>query len=279
MPRHVLSGTMDPPRAGSQSGLRSGTRLGNGVGALPNVVVIGAMKCATTAVHCYLDAHPDVAMSRPKELNFFNGPEHTPPGDVSTWWRCGQWHRGVEWYARHFDPEAPVRGESSPAYTSPSYPEVPARMAQLLPDARLVYLVRDPVDRAVSQYAHHRRDGAEHRPLAQALLDEDTQYVARSRYAERLRPHLEHRRNDQVLVVVQEHLRDRPRQQLARLYDFLGVDPDWWGPELEVPIHEGDGQPDCPAGLRRAFLELVSDDLAHLAGLLGDEAPEWSHAA
>jgi uncharacterized protein YndB with AHSA1/START domain len=243
------------------------------------VVVIGAMKCATTAVHCYLDAHPDVAMSDLKELNFFNGPERTPPGDVSTWWRCGQWHRGLGWYARHFDADARVRGESSPAYTSPSFPEVAARMAEVVPDARLVYLVRDPVDRAVSQYAHHRRDGDERRPLAEALLDPHSQYVARSRYAERLRPHLEHRPADQVLVVVQEHLRDRPQEQLARLYDFVGVDPQWWGPELEVPIHEGAGRPDCPADLRDPFLELVADDLVELADLLGDEAPAWTTAA
>ncbi len=257
----------------------AGTREGMPSHVLPDVVVIGAMKCATTAVHAYLDTHPSIAMSRPKELNFFNGPPRTPPGDGSSWWRCGQWHRGLDWYARHFDPEAPVRGESSPAYTSPSYPEVPARMAQVIPDARLVYLVRDPVDRAVSQYAHHRRDGAEHRPLSEALLDEDSQYLARSRYAERLRPHLQHRPGAQILVVVQERLRDRPREELRRLFDFVGVDADWWSSDLEEPVHTGDSLPACPPGLRRAFLDHVADDLADLALLMGDEAPEWSNAA
>lgn len=248
-------------------------------GALPNVVVIGVMKCATTAVHRYLDAHPSVAMSEQKELNFFNGPTQTPAGDGSNWWRCGQWHRGLDWYARHFDPDAQVRGESSPAYTSPRYPEVAPRMGKVIPDARLVYLVRDPVDRAVSQYAHHRRDRSERRSLTEALLDEGSHYLARSRYAERLRPHLAHRPAEQVLVVVQEHLRDRPREQLARLFDFIGVDPDWWGPQLETPFHEADSLLECPPRLRHDFLERVRDDLGELSSLMGDDAPAWSRAA
>lgn len=245
---------------------------------LPDIVVIGAMKCATSAVHAYLDAHPEIAMSHPKELNFFNGPEEPPSADPSTWWRHGQWHRGLEWYSRHFDPHARVRGEASPAYTSPSFPEVPERMAKVLPHARLVYLVRDPVDRALSQYAHHRRDGSERRSVAEALLDPQAQYLARSRYAERLRPHLAHRSRDQVLVLAQECLRDRPREQLRRLYEFAGVAPDWWAPELERPVHGGGQVPSCPTRVRQAFRERVADDLRELADLMGDTAPAWSAA-
>lgn len=154
-------------------------------GVLPNLIVIGAMKCGTTALHRYLDLHPEVAMSEPKELNFFFGPERLDERDEPAARSAGNWHRGVGWYAMQFRP-APVRGEASPGYTSPSFPEAAERMARVVPEARLVYAVRDPVARAVSQYLHHRADGTERRPIEEALLDPASQYLARSLYHERL---------------------------------------------------------------------------------------------
>src|SRR5690606_11798413 len=106
--------------------------------ALPNLVVIGAMKCGTSALHALLDHHPEIAMSRPKELNFFLGDD----GGASHDWMLGNWRRGLRWYAGHFPVTARVRGESSPGYTSPAHPEAAGRMAAVIPDARLVYLVR-----------------------------------------------------------------------------------------------------------------------------------------
>src|SRR6059058_6332030 len=78
-----------------------------GRGALPNLIVIGAQKCGTSGLHYYLSLHPEVSMSRPKELNFFIVERN--------------WPRGTEWYAAHFEPRAIVRGESSPNYTA--YPQ------------------------------------------------------------------------------------------------------------------------------------------------------------
>src|ERR671915_243608 len=74
------------------------------VGALPNLVIIGAQKCGTSVLHYYLGLHPEVSMSKPKELNFFIEERN--------------WPRGVEWYRGHFDPEARVRGEASPNYSA-----------------------------------------------------------------------------------------------------------------------------------------------------------------
>lgn len=247
---------------------------------LPEVIVVGAMKCATSALHRYLDAHPDIAMSGTKELNFFNGPEVAPHDDEDRWWVTGQWHRGVEWYAAQFATDAPVRGESSPAYTSPSSPEVPARMARVVPGARLVYLVRDPVERAVSQWAHHRRDGTEHRPLEEALLDPGSQYVARSRYHERLAPFLPRFGADQLLVVVQERLRRAPGRELARVFSHVGVDPSRC---LNDGLHHGpddDGSDRARVDdrVRRRFRARVEDDVGRLADLIDDELAEWGSA-
>ena len=101
---------------------------------LPNLIVIGAPKGGTTSLHHYLGAHPDVFMSRRKELGLFDRED---------------WRDRVEWYERQF-PDRPrgYAGESSPAYSMhPTVAGVPERIHELLPDARLIYLVRDPVER------------------------------------------------------------------------------------------------------------------------------------
>ena len=243
-------------------------------GALPNVVVIGAMKCGTTSLHAYLDLHPQVAMSRPKELNFFFGPA---VGDAEENWTAGNWHRGEQWYRAHFEPTARVRGEASPGYTSPSHPEVAGRMASLIPDARLVYAVRDPVDRAVSQYWHHRREGSETREPGEALLDPGSQYVARGRYAERLAPFLaEGAFAGRITVVAQEDLRDEPRATVRRLFADLGID-DHWSPAMAERRNASPGSPPpLDAEVRERLREALADDAERLRALLGRPLSSWS---
>ena len=245
-------------------------------GALPNVVVIGAMKCGTTAIHRYLDAHPDVTMASRKEVNFFVGPDAPPAGHTAAT-SPGQWHRGVQWYAALFDPSRPVRGESSPGYTSPDHPEVARRMAATLPGARLVYLVRDPAQRAVSQYRHHHRDGTETRPLGEAVLDPRSQYIARSRYHERLEPFLRYFPAEQILVVLQERLLADRKAEVARVYAHAGADPHWWDETLQRRWHVGrEGEEEVPAGLRHAVAARVYDDTDKLRAFMGDDLPEWA---
>jgi hypothetical protein len=243
-------------------------------GALPNLVVIGAMKCGTTALHRYLDAHPDVGMAARKEVNFFVGEQAPSAPDAPV--GPGQWHRGVEWYASLFDASCPVRGESSPGYTSPDHPAVAARMAATVPGARLVYLVRDPVHRAVSQYRHHQRDGAETRPQLDAILDPDSQYIARSRYHARLEPFLRHFTTEQVLVVVQERLLAHRRAELSRVYAHCGADPQWWDETLQQRWHVGADAEQVPARLRHAVAEQVYDDIDRLRTFMADDLAEWA---
>lgn len=230
---------------------------------LPNLVVIGAMKCATTALHRSLDGHPDIAMSRPKELNFFSGPT---------------WDHGVEWYAGHF-PEVTVRGESSPGYTSPDHPEVAERMAAVIPDTKMILLARDPVERALSQYRHHWADGDETRPLREAVFDPDSQYVSRGRYYERLLPYLEPFDARRLAIVSQEQLLADRRGVLRVLFRFLEVDeehvPDvvqqrWNVAAAAVP------EPAEADAVRPALRELFRDDADRLREFAGQDFPEWS---
>lgn len=186
-------------------------------GALPNLIVIGAQKCGSSSLHRYLDLHPEIAMSRPKELNFFL--------DRGSRGETGTWFRGLDWYRSHFDPAAPVRGESSPNYTSlPRSEAVPARLADVLPDARLIYLVRDPIERAISGHRHAAALGHTDRTLEQALADRSSHFVRRSLYATQLEPFIERFGLDRILLVAAEDLRDRRAETLAGIFAWLGVE-------------------------------------------------------
>ena len=109
---------------------------------LPNLIVIGSTKSGTTSLHRHLEEHPEIMMSTPKELRFF----------LEDWnWQGGSWQRGIEWYESKFDSSAPIRGESTPAYTTyPFVRDVPEKMARVIPSAKLLYIVRDPMERIVS---------------------------------------------------------------------------------------------------------------------------------
>ncbi|HEV2075342.1 MAG TPA: sulfotransferase [Thermoleophilaceae bacterium] len=190
---------------------------------LPNLLVIGGMKCGTTSFHHYLSLHPEIAMSRRKELNFFVAEPRPPLVSKATW------RRGVDWYASRFPDEAPVRGESSIQYTAhPHIPGVPERAASVVPSARLIYIVRDPVERVISQYVHMVAAGLESRPLGAAIRTSrgeiEAEYLDRSRYGMQLERWLDHYPDEQLLVLSQEELLSRRLETLRRVFSFLGVD-------------------------------------------------------
>ncbi len=109
----------------------------------PDFIVIGAMKSATTTLHEQLARQPGIFMSRPKEPNFFSDDEF--------------YTRGRSWYAAIFDKagQTELRGESSTHYAKlPTYPRTVERMVRHLPHLKLIYLMRHPIDRLMSQYVH-----------------------------------------------------------------------------------------------------------------------------
>lgn len=210
---------------------------------LPNLIVIGAMKAGTSSLHHYLALHPDVSMSRQKELNFFER----------------SWERGIDWYEAQFPDATPVRGESSPNYTK--YPrhgaEAPARMHSLVPEARIVYLVRDPIARIVSHYVDAYSFGRVSRPLAEELeTAEGDHFVACSRYHMQLSRYLVHYDLAQVLVVTSEHLRERRGDALREVFRFLGVDESFWTPEYDLALNRAEDKRRS-SRLAYAFEELV----------------------
>jgi hypothetical protein len=180
-------------------------------GRLPNLLVIGAKKCATTSLHYYLSLHPQVFMSRQKELDFFS--------------RESVWAKGVDWYKAQFPSTAEICGESSPSYTNyPFWGGVPGRMAALVPDTKLIYLIRDPLERMISDYVHEVADGRERRTFAEAMVDfPNNPYVRRSRYFMQLEQYLQHFPKTQILVLTQEELYSERQKTLEAVFRFLGV--------------------------------------------------------
>lgn len=192
---------------------------------LPNLIVIGAMKCGTTSLHRYLGLHPEVFMSETKELNFFCAE--------------GTWSRGVDWYASLFPADRTVRGESSPSYAHhPYFDGVPERMRSVVPAAKLVYLVRDPIERIVSHWIHDFAEGRERRDLAACLEDLDRSgYVAASRYFAQLERYLSAYPREQILVLRLDELERARDRTLARVFDFVGVDPSFRSERFALVEH------------------------------------------
>ncbi len=186
---------------------------------LPNFLVIGSMKAGTSSLYQYLRLHPEVFMPDTQEIHFFS--DHN-------------WHHGLRWYEKHFagGETAVARGDNSPACTmQPRHGESPARAHSVVPDARLVYLIRHPIERMVSHYHHRRVAGREARPIETALREEPD-YLDTSRYAYQIEHWLELFPRERLLVVTQDEMRDDRREFLRRVYSFIGVDPDWWSPGL-----------------------------------------------
>jgi hypothetical protein len=189
--------------------------------ALPTFFVIGAPKAGTTSLHHYLDRHPQIQMSAVKEPRFFAGPEDGIPYPAD---RVGD----LEGYEALFDPGARVRGESSTDYaTHPRRRGVPERIKGLVPEARFVYLVRDPVARTVSHYKMTTALLGERRTLPDALGDLSdlrSPYISPSLYATQLELYLRAFPAERVLVIDQADLQADRRTTLGRVFDFLSVD-------------------------------------------------------
>jgi sulfotransferase family protein len=188
---------------------------------VPNFLVIGAAKAGTTSLYRYLRSHPEVFMPEKKELQFF--PEEF------------NWHLGLEWYERHFAEAGDVRaiGEASTTYTRYPYSKgVPRRIVETLPDVRLIYLVRHPIERMRSQYQQHVAHGWESETSIERALLENPFYLDTSRYAMQIEQYLEYLPMDRLKVIRSEDLRHKRDETIREVYGFLGVDPGFLPPAL-----------------------------------------------
>ncbi|MBB2915428.1 hypothetical protein FHS43_006748 [Streptosporangium becharense] len=226
---------------------------------LPDFLTIGAPKAGTTALHAALARHPGLFLSAVKEPKFFlsDGPPPTRggPGDAQTY-REHIWRR--EDYEDLFSgaPPGTLRGESTPFYLYDL--QAHRRIRKLIPDVRLIVVLRDPVERAHSNWTHLWSAGLE--PIGdvvRACAEEERRiragwapfwhYIALGRYGEQLRHLYAHFPREQVLVFRYRDLVDRPADTLDRICRFLGVET---GVVTEVPRENVTAHPEPTRGHR-----------------------------
>jgi hypothetical protein len=221
--------------------------------ALPTFFIIGAAKSGTTSLHYYLDQHVEIQMSANKEPNFFAGPENGIPYPARRISRLDE-------YERLFDPAVGVRGEASPGYTNyPRRQGVPERIKDLVPQAKFIYLVRDPIARTVSHYQHLVSIGEEHRSLQDALSDLANPYlplICHSRYASQLELYLSHFPQERMLVIDQADLLADRRSTLRKIFAFLSVDDTFASTQFDQELFKSSERRALPSGYGR-FVERV----------------------
>ena len=180
---------------------------------LPDFLVIGAMKCATTTLHEQLARQPGLYLSRPKEPNFFSDD--------------AVWAQGFGWYASLFRdaPPGALCGESSTHYTKrPTFPHVVRRMAAALPHVKLVYVMRHPLERLVSHYVHEQTVGRLDEGVdVDEALEACPELVDYGRYAYQLEPYIEAFGAVRVLPVFFDRLVRHSQEEFERIGRFLGM--------------------------------------------------------
>lgn len=216
-------------------------------------VIGGVQKGGTTALARYLGAHPDVCLPRTKEAHVFDSPEFDEDWSADDVDRAYYSH----WPEGHSDRQ--LHGDATPLYVF--HPRLIARIARYNPAMRWIILLRDPVDRAVSQFHMERARGWERWPLWAAVLLERFRvrghrndlshrsplvnhgYIARGRYVRQLDVLHRHVPAKQVLILRSLDLRTRPAETMQKVYDFLGLAPPARLPAFEpVFIGNYDGQ-------------------------------------
>jgi hypothetical protein len=250
---------------------------------LPTFVIAGSQKCGTTSLAATLRQHRQVHVPRPKEVHFF---DH-------------HFARGPEWYAEQFSPRDHHRqvGEATPSYLD--HPVAGRRLARTLPEARIVILLRNPVDRAYSHYWHRRRLGGE--PLEtfeEAVAAEAGRraaarrfgylrhaYVERGHYIDRIEQFVDWQGRDRVHVMLLEDLVAQPQPTLRELLRFLDVNP---GPARRMTFgkrntyRSGEAKdadrasyPPMAPGTRAELSERYAGSNARLAAFLGRDLSAW----
>ena len=209
-----------PLRTYTQRGFR---RLTSPLRALPNALVIGGMRCGTSSFFRWLCDHPDVPCSSHKEIHFF---------DLN-------FHRGTNWYRGFF----PMRGpdvltfDATPSYMA--HPLAASRAKDVVPDALLIALLRNPTDRAWSHYRYRRLIGTESRTFIQVVEDElhldgaakrkaflapgEIPILTAGRYVDQLKPWLGSFGRDHILVLDANRMFESPSETGQEVQTFLGL--------------------------------------------------------
>lgn len=198
-------------------------------GRWPDFFVIGASKAGTTSLDFYLGLHPEIHMARPKEPGFF---ADVPPP-------VGRWSLGAEWYRGLFKDSKGLRGDCSTAYAmSPSIPGVARRVASFAPEAKLVYLVRQPYERLQSHYLMDFRTGVFAGSFEEFATTPSASFDA-SCYGRQFSEYLEFFPSERILVVETAELEKNTPLTMARIFRHIGAAETFRSPLFRARLHVG----------------------------------------
>jgi hypothetical protein len=191
---------------------------------LPDALVIGPMRSATTWIHRYLKSRDDVCLPTDvKETFFFDR----------------RFSKGLGWYSRHFRSRQSSKFRTT-VEVGPSYfhsKEAPTRIRDVLGQIPLIVVYRDPVERSFSHFAHLRRYGFTNLPLREAT-EEFPEVLAASKYAEQLERWVEHFEEDCIRILRLQTLKDSPVQFAASLNQALRLPKQTVPEELRTPVNQ-----------------------------------------
>lgn len=193
----------------------------------PGFIGIGAEKSATTWAWTVLDEHPEVCMSQPKELNFFNIDEN--------------YIRGTSWYRKHFSVDTRSCGEISPLYMDDG--RTVSRIRDRFPSARILVMLRNPFDRAMSHLFHdasviYGNVSSLTPSHLQTLVRKDDKYIRRSSYHSALQPYFDVFPRSQIGVFFFDDVKADGLQLARRLYRFAGVSEDFVPEQFNRKVNE-----------------------------------------
>lgn len=249
---------------------------------LPDFVIVGGQRCGTTSLYHYLSAHPGIAAPLVKEVQFFSL----------------RYRRGLRWYLGNFPRTPPgVRTfEASPYYLFDE--RVPGRLVATLPQAKILVLLRDPVERAYSHYLHTRSLGHEKLDFRSALREEQHRlakvsgrygrhahhvrrsysYATRGRYADQLERWFAHVDRERVLAIRSEDMYRDPGGTHRQILEFLGLPPHQLSAYRQHTLRVDPGETELTPDLRQELRREFASADARLATMLGWDRT-WGDAA
>lgn len=211
---------------------------------------IGAARAGTTWISDVLRRHPDIGISEPKEVRYFN--RYVFPLGRNRDRLNTNHDRSIDWYLRHFRKGGRVKGEYTPLYL---YDEVaPAAIERHFPDIKLICTLRNPADRAYSHYWLYRSSGMLPEMSFDEAIESKPVFLDMGFYARQLDRYLERFKREQMLLLLFDDIERDPAAEIARILRFLGVRDD-------VQLDVSGGERNRPVNVRSTRLKL----LAHAA--------------
>lgn len=247
---------------------------------LPAFIIIGSQKSGTSSLYYYLSQHPHLMPSSKKEVHFFDGGPHP---------NVDNFKKGQAWYRSHFPLKQNGTNKQKTLEASPLYifnPLAPKRIAELIPTVKLIAVLRNPTERAISHYFHERRKGRETLTIMEALQAEEERlksvidkqdykniifinhsYKSRGLYHKQIKRYLNYFTMSNILVINSESLFANPDDTLRRVFQFAGVNTEFTVKDLK-PCNVGSTKTQVPLDVyeylndyfqhhNQAFYELV----------------------